>query len=735
MVLRLNRQFIRQRLFQTWDRTLRRFNPTPQDFPLPLAWFYAGDTSHLWTNPVDGGSHTGTPTDSGLVGVWQDKYTPGGHSLAFSGSAGATANQPHWFSSTGMYLPSLYFDGGDSLNAINNTLSTYQPLSAFVGAANKTIIFALRLTAAGTNSANIYDNTGILSDSGGYFGLHLKTVSGTHTLYAYNWDGNADSAGVTVSLDTDYVVMIRHNGSSLSLSVLSGALGVTRSDANTSSGATSNVTGTLRLAKNYASAMWTGYIGEIYLSNCCLSSTNAVLTDFVSRWLPGTITYTATAGCVIGAVTATGSGTFVPPTYTGASTCTVGALTLNSTGTFVGTTYTGTSATTIGSLFLQAIGTFVVPTYSGSATLTIGPQTFVGVANFSSPTYLSTFSGSLGAITFSSSGMFTAPAYSGTVSIILGAGTISASGSVSAPNYSAIASLQVGSEIFSGAAIVTSPQYSATSDLVVTPSILTGSGQVIVPVFSSSGNLLNPTVVLNSSGTNTPPSFSATSSIVLAPEVLLAAAQHIVPSYSAEAAAVLPAVDIAASGSFLPPTFSSYTELQVSKVIFSGLSNFEPLSYTGSIVTILPSIVLQGQGQFAVSSVIAVSQLTLPPILINAIGQFSEPVYIATAGFSVAQVQIAVIGAFIKPQYTSASACTLGSVLIVVTASAAPPEYAGETSLAVGTIVLNGVVISYGKITSAKYRLSCRIITSDLTRVQINAKIYTRKAHFSQSAD
>ncbi len=250
------------------------------------AQFYAGDADKLWTNPVDGGSHTGTPINNGLVGVWQDEATPTTRNFIFDGSTN-TASQPHWKSPSSMQLPSLDFDGTDSMLLFNNSRGSQQSISSLFGASAKTIIMAIIISAGGTNNANIYDNTGIFSDSSAYFGIHLKTVTSTHTLYAYNWDGNADSVGVQVSLNTPYIIMLRHNGTTLNLSVLSTAGGASRSDGSVASGPTSNVTGFGKLATNYQTSLFTGQIGEIYFDNTDLGNTNSVLTDFVSRWLPG----------------------------------------------------------------------------------------------------------------------------------------------------------------------------------------------------------------------------------------------------------------------------------------------------------------------------------------------------------------------------------------------------------------------------------------------------------------
>ncbi len=278
--------------YPTWavDPTLRtgirRSIPTPNTDPT-TARFSAVSSSKLWRNAVDGGNHTGTPVDGDTVCVWQDRLTPTASTLTFSGTQGATASQPSWKSPGAMSAASLYFDGGDTFRLINNAQSANQPLSTLFSASTKTAIFAIRLTADGTNLTNPYDNTAVFSDSSGYFGLHVKTSGGTHTLVAYNWDGSSKSCSVTVSLNTDYVVMIRQNATTLYLSVLSGSSGGTRADASVATGNTSVLTGTPQLMKNYNSQQYaTGYMGEMWFAAADLGATNTYLSEIVATWLP-----------------------------------------------------------------------------------------------------------------------------------------------------------------------------------------------------------------------------------------------------------------------------------------------------------------------------------------------------------------------------------------------------------------------------------------------------------------
>lgn len=250
------------------------------------AQFYAGDVDKLWTTFDAGGNHTGVPVNGSKLAVWQDEETPSTKSLIWYTT---NSSNPLAYRTPGlMRLPSIEFNGtSDSFIMALNTGTPYRTLSNILANNGKTIIMAVRFNASGTNSANIYDNSALFSDSsGGYFGIHFKTVAGVHSVHAYNWDGNSDSCSVNVSLDTDYIVMVRHNGTTLNLSVLSGTGGGTRSDNSVASGNTSVMTGNPRIGINKSTARWPGYIGEVYFDNTDLGSTNSPLSDIVGRWLP-----------------------------------------------------------------------------------------------------------------------------------------------------------------------------------------------------------------------------------------------------------------------------------------------------------------------------------------------------------------------------------------------------------------------------------------------------------------
>lgn len=134
------------------------------------------------------------------------------------------------------------------LDGSNDFMATTDALSDFITNSSGAAVVAAIIDGVSLNSANVYQNHGIIGDSGVFMGLVAKNVSGTTpTFLPYNWDGEPDpdasdhSAGITFSTGTPYVLMWRHQGGSLLFSVNGGV------ETSLASGNTSTMTGTFRL--------------------------------------------------------------------------------------------------------------------------------------------------------------------------------------------------------------------------------------------------------------------------------------------------------------------------------------------------------------------------------------------------------------------------------------------------------------------------------------------------------
>ena len=233
----------------------------------------ASVVTDLWKVET-GGSFSSHPADGEGTPYWDDVE----HADIV---AAETSAAPEWRSGTPlMLLPCLDFDGaGDFYTLANNDNTAAKALSALITNSAFTIMVSVYVDAIATNAANPYDNDAIIADNGGFFGIHLKTGNAVF----YNWDGNADSIVLPISLATSYVLMFRHEGGNIYASLNGGA------ESSAASGNTSDVSNTVRIGKNNGSGnkFFNGRMGEIAVWNVALTGSD--LTDahayFAAKWL------------------------------------------------------------------------------------------------------------------------------------------------------------------------------------------------------------------------------------------------------------------------------------------------------------------------------------------------------------------------------------------------------------------------------------------------------------------
>ena len=150
------------------------------------------------------------------------------------------------------------FDGTDDC-LTGTTLSNLIANNAFS-------FFALiSAAAATTNSANTYQNTGIIAESGQYWGAYLKSAP---TIHAYNYDTTDDNVSKSISLSTFFVVHWRHESGNLYISKDGG------SESSVASGNTGSLTGTFTIgARDSAALFFNGDICEFFGYNVALGGT------------------------------------------------------------------------------------------------------------------------------------------------------------------------------------------------------------------------------------------------------------------------------------------------------------------------------------------------------------------------------------------------------------------------------------------------------------------------------
>jgi len=251
---------------------------------MALTWHSdASDTDKLFTTWVSGGPNTGTPSDGSAVQVWEqetDSTTDTTREFTFTTSG----REPAYRSGTPlMLLPCLDFDGTDDSMDAENFTGGDTSVSEYVGASAKTVIISFYGESITAADAASYQNHSLWCDGpSGFLGIFLKNESGQRKAIAYNWDGNEDAVSVNINEGQSHVVMYRHDGTNLFISIDGG------SESSVASGATSDLSGTMRLGKGIsASVNYNGRIGEIKIWNTSDADGNlaAEISAFTSKWL------------------------------------------------------------------------------------------------------------------------------------------------------------------------------------------------------------------------------------------------------------------------------------------------------------------------------------------------------------------------------------------------------------------------------------------------------------------
>lgn len=218
------------------------------------AHFDASDTDNIFTSR--GNPPSGAPSDGSAIQQWDDESV----SDQIADDNGNTSIDPLWRqSSPGLVLPCLDFDGSnDLLAAVTDDSATQKTLDDWISASAFTLMVALRVESSSANSGTAYLNEGIVADSGQFFGLLVKNDTGQVKLIGYSWDGAAQAVFHDISVNTNYVVCYRYDGTNLRLSVNGGTEQTAAAGSNTGS------SGAMLIGSNGdASAYLNGRIGEL----------------------------------------------------------------------------------------------------------------------------------------------------------------------------------------------------------------------------------------------------------------------------------------------------------------------------------------------------------------------------------------------------------------------------------------------------------------------------------------
>jgi hypothetical protein len=135
--------------------------------------------------------------------------------------------------------------------------------STLFSAANATALCCVQLIANDSNDATIYGNAGAWTDAGSNLGVHFKNNAGAYSANAYNWDGSADFASASISLDTVLAIAYRHTGGNIEINVNNGGW------VQAASGNTADLSANLQIGKDVGT--FDARFGELALFNTALT--------------------------------------------------------------------------------------------------------------------------------------------------------------------------------------------------------------------------------------------------------------------------------------------------------------------------------------------------------------------------------------------------------------------------------------------------------------------------------
>jgi hypothetical protein len=247
----------------------------------------ADRTNQLFKTYSGTGTHTGTPVDGDAVEVWDDEGD-GVTDVCLLWNTSATEAPNYRSSSPLMKNSCLDFDGSnDVLSSVTQTGGAVKAISTLIANNAFTMMAAFWPEAIASTASNVYDRECLMGDNGQFVGLFLGDAAGTKTLYGYNFDGSVDSLSLPIATGRTWIVVFRHSGGNLKLSVIDDA-GTETSASDVASGNTSDITNRLAVGRAALSARYNGRIGEFAIWNTDLS-TGSDLTDakdyFKTQWL------------------------------------------------------------------------------------------------------------------------------------------------------------------------------------------------------------------------------------------------------------------------------------------------------------------------------------------------------------------------------------------------------------------------------------------------------------------
>jgi len=155
-----------------------------------------------------------------------------------------------------------------SFDGVNDQVNTNVSISSMMSSSAGTMSLWMKPNTTVASNANSFNLPAVIADTAGFSAINIGTVTGQgNKIWLYNWDGNEDRVGVDYTAGEWIHVAWVNDGGTLR-SYVNGVASTT-----VATGSTSNMTGLMRLGRNYQSVFYSGLTDDVRIFNRVLTPT------------------------------------------------------------------------------------------------------------------------------------------------------------------------------------------------------------------------------------------------------------------------------------------------------------------------------------------------------------------------------------------------------------------------------------------------------------------------------
>lgn len=204
------------------------------------------------------------PATLTLSGWWRASYTGAPWvANASAGGSGGNGDMATNLSDPGTGTAQNGYTPPD-FNGTANNLRNTTDISNFASTTGSTVICLFRADTAAAATGNVYDDAALIVDTNADYGLTF-TTSG---IGGFMYDGAYKSKYVACATGAYHIVMMRHNGTNLGMTLDSAA------EVTQACGTLTSLTGGINTGSGYGGAhFFDGRILELMISNTVLTNT------------------------------------------------------------------------------------------------------------------------------------------------------------------------------------------------------------------------------------------------------------------------------------------------------------------------------------------------------------------------------------------------------------------------------------------------------------------------------